>query len=207
MAEVIKPSFVFVNDTPHSSEASASLNRKLVRAQAARQQSNAQKNQPGQQGVKSAAKWNNYQARKRNRHQTTRNTFQLDLDSLSVLPPTSNSEVKDESDRSSSTANAQDGYPTPKLSKASTEASADPKESGTCSEVEESVSRNVLPSSSDQAVLMSPRVPGAGWSYPFVPPKCYNHPYTPMLMHHCEWPVDPAVQIIQRQPLWENAGC
>ena len=105
--EVIKASFVFVNDNPHTSEASVALKRKTVRAQAARQQTTTNKSQAVQQ-VKSAAKWNKYQARKRNRHQTTFNTFQLSLSSLKDLPKT-----QDGSEHSSKEETAPTGYNTP----------------------------------------------------------------------------------------------
>ena len=165
--EVVKASFVFINDTPDKSSASALLKRKAVRAQAARQQPLVIKNQ-NNQPVKSAAKWNKYQARKRNRHQTTRNTFAVSLDGLVQQP-----EVEDEKkpiDHSPEKENATTAYLTPAKSKSSS--------SETSSEC--------IQSSRDQLPSLSPPASGMGFGYPFVQLSCGSLPYVGVLMNHCE---------------------
>ena len=166
--EVVKPSFVFINDAPYTNDTTSQLKRRAVRAQAARQQPTVHKHHSHQQ-VKSAAKWNKYQARKRNRYQTTLNTFPLNLANLDGEPQ------KTKRDRKTSTdsENAPNDYPTPVLSKSSSETPT-----------------GSIPSSKDHVSMLTPQIlPGAGWAFPFEPLKCMNHPYTPMLLHHCTFSI------------------
>lgn len=195
---IVKASFVFVNDNPHADDVTTLSKRKIVRAQAARQQPQNNRLQ-GNQQVKSAAKWNKYQARKRNRHQTTLNTFQISLNSLDDLPKNNFASRK----ASPPDRNGPVEYPTPK-SKSSSEArsnstpgsevrassapsSAPISDSHTTEkdEIEEDVDEIVRKDRQPPALTV--RMPGAGWSTPFLPVQALNKPYVPTLISHCKF--------------------
>lgn len=204
MAEVVESSFVFVHDTPRSTDVSVARNKRLVRAQAARRKPRSQKPSSNEQNGHKVPRSKKYQTRKSNRENESTVPDELHLNAEALGPGTSPSESQF-SDYTSNSVGTVNSYQTSQWSEVDNESPSDIASSNLSGEIHTS-SFSISEGSTlatnedeiDEYAIMSPRMPGAGWSFPFVPPKCYSHPYTPMLIHHCEWPFKFTFQISSR---------
>ena len=182
--------FVFINDS-NPRDAKSKAKRKLVRAQAARgphSATNASK--PRAVNPRTPSSLLKHQALKRQKDKSSTSTFALNLTSHDTLiaqtktlvpkiAPKIDGITIEILDKRLGPADTQATTKSPALSNESI--SAPPK---SVDATEEDVSPNGSP-----VAGIVPRMPGTGWSAPFVSHPFPGKTYIPMLIDHCKSPI------------------